>query len=186
MARGEVLDILQEQYLDLIPVQASLESETRLYLDRAGEIRADITQQLFWIRVSPSLNLSTFSEIPNGLRWVFGREHWSECGGALGDAARKTPIPSTIVVVLAISLLLMRPRIGAALKRTGEGVGRVSTDPFSLTARAVFWTALLALPVPILVGLVASALSKADARSAWLGKSIEVCRVRWLSSSPLP
>ena len=64
----------------------------------------------------------------------------------------------------------MRPRIGAALKRTGEGVGRVSTDRFGLTARAVFWTALLALPVPILVGLVASALSKADAPSAWLGE----------------
>lgn len=170
VARNKVLDKLQTQYLELVPLQSSLDTETQKYFEKAKEVRIDIRQQLFWIRVSPTLSLSTVTEIPNGLRWVFGREHWSECGGALVDALRKTPISSTLVVVLAISLLLMRPQIGAALKRTGEGVGRVSTDRFSLTARAVFWTALLALPVPLLVGLVASALSKADSTSAWLGE----------------
>jgi len=167
-ARGEVLDTLQTQYLDLIPMLASLESETRLYLDTAGEIQADITQQLFWIRISPPLSASTFSEIPTGLRWVLGREHWLECGRTLKLATSRAPLRSALVGLLAIVLLIMRVRIGAALRRTADGVGRVSTDRFGLTGRAVFWTALLALPVPLLVGFVAWALAQADAPSTWL------------------
>ena len=67
-----------------------------------------------------------------------------------------------------VVLLFLRFRIGAALQRTGDGVGRVSTDRIGLTAKAVLWTALLALPVPLLVGLLTSMLAQASEPSIWL------------------
>lgn len=167
-ARDEVLDKLQKQYIDLVPIQASLDSETRLYLDKAEEIEEGMTHQLFWIRNSPPLSFSTFSEIPNGLQWAFGRDHWSECWGALKIATRRAPVRSGVVVLFAIVLLMMRPQFAAALRRAGDGVGRVSLDRYSLTGSAVMWTGLLALPFPLLVGFVASALTEAVAPSVWL------------------
>ena len=59
LAHDEVLDELHKQYLDLIPMLASLESDTNMYLDTAREIRTDMAQQLFWIRSSPTLSVST-------------------------------------------------------------------------------------------------------------------------------
>ncbi len=72
------------------------------------------------------------------------------------------------VLLLAVVLLILRFRIGAALRSTGEGVRRVSTDRFGLTLSAVFWTALLALPIPLFVGFLTAALAQAGNPSAWL------------------
>ncbi len=169
MARSEVLDKLHKQYLDLIPMLASLESDTNKYLDTAGEIRADMAQQLFWIRSSPTLSVSTLKELPSGLSWVFGRDHWSESWGAVKTAMDRAPATHGGVLLLAVVLLILRFRIGAALRRTGEGVRRVSTDRFGLTLQAVIWTALLALPIPLFVGFLTAALAQAGKPSAWLG-----------------
>ena len=160
VARREVLDKLQKQYLILIPTLASLETNTNMYLDTASEIRTGMAQQLFWIRSSPTLSVSTFEELPSGLSWVFSRAHWSESWGAVKSAMDRAPAIYGAVLLFAVVLLILRFRIGAALRRTGEGVRRVSTDRFGLTLQAVFWTALLALPIPLLVGLLTAMLRK--------------------------
>ncbi len=72
------------------------------------------------------------------------------------------------VLLLAVVLLILRSRIGAALRSTGEGIRRVSTDRFALTLSAVFWTALLALPLPLFVESLTAALAQAGKPSAWL------------------
>ena len=168
LARDEVLNLLHKQYLDLIPMLASLESDTNMYLDTAREIRADMTQQLFWIRSSPTLGVSTFKELPSGLSWVFSREHWSESWGAVKSAMGRAPATYGAVLLLGVVLLILRFPIGVALRRAGEGVGRVSTDRFGLTLQAVFWTALLALPIPLFVGLLTAMLAQAGNPSTWL------------------
>ena len=168
VARREVLDKLNKQYLILIPTLASLDTDTNMYLDTASEIRVGMAQQLFWIRSSPTLSVSTFKELPSGLGWVFSREHWSESWGAMKSALERAPIPVGGVLFVAVLLLILRFRIGAALRKTGEGVRRVSTDRFGLTLQAVFWTALLALPVPLLVGLATTILAQSWKPSSWL------------------
>lgn len=72
------------------------------------------------------------------------------------------------LLLLAVVLLILRFRIGAALLRTGEGIRRVSTDRFGLTLSALFWTALLALPIPLFVGFLTAALAQGANPSAWL------------------
>ncbi len=166
--RGEVLGILQQQYLDLIPIQAALDSETRLYLQQAEEVRGDITQRLFWIRNSPALGLRTMSEIPRGLGWTLSREHCLECIQALWITTTRAPLSSALVVLSVVALFVFRPRIVAALQHSGEGVGRVSTDRIGLTGKAVVWTILLSLPIPLLVGGITVALAQVDTQSIWL------------------
>jgi potassium efflux system protein len=169
VAREEVLDKLHKQYLNMIPTLASLESDSNLYLDTAREIRSDMTGQLFWIRSSPTLSVSTLEELPSGLSWVFSRKHWSEVWGAVKSAMGQSPTTFGGLLLFAVVLLIMRFRIGAALRNTGKGVRRVSTDRFGLTLQAVFWTALLALPIPLLAGFLTAAMAQAVSPSAWLG-----------------
>ena len=169
VARHEVLDNLHNQYLTLIPMLASLESDTNTYLETAREVRTDMAHQLFWIRSSQTLNASTLRDFPEGLSWVFSREHGSESWGAVKSAVDRAPAIYGAVLLLAVVLLILRFRIGAALRSTGEKVRRVSTDQFGLTLQAVFWTALLALPIPLFVGLLTAALAQAGKPSAWLG-----------------
>ncbi len=169
VARSEVLDKLQKQYLGLIPMLASLESDTNMYLDTATEIRADMAQQLFWIRSSPTLSVNTLRELPSGLNWVFSRDHWLEAWGLVKSSIDRAPAAYGGVLLLAVVLLILRFRIGAALRSTGKGVRRVSTDRFGLTLQAVFWTALLALPIPLFVAFLTAALAQAGNPSAWLG-----------------
>ncbi len=168
-ARGEVLDKLHKQYLDLIPKLASLESDTTMYLDTASEIRAAMTQQLFWIRSSPALSVSTFSELPSGISWLFSHDHWSESWDAVKSATSRAPAIYGAVLLFAVVLLILRFRIGKALRRTGEGVRRVATDRFGLTVSAVFWTALLALPIPLFAVLLTATFRQVAQPSAWLG-----------------
>ncbi len=168
MARHEVLDQLHKQYLELIPMLASLESDTNMYLDTASEIRADMTQQLFWIRSSPTLSVNTLRKLPSGISWVFSRDHWSEAWRAVKSAMDRAPTAYGALLLFAVVLLILRFRIGAALRRTGEGIRRVSTDRFGLTLSALFWTALLALPIPLFAGFLTAALAQAGNPSAWL------------------
>ncbi len=168
VAHDEVLGKLHRQYRTLIPTLASLESETNTYLDSARAIRADMTQQLFWVRSSQTMSVSTLRDIPKGLSWVFSREHGTESWGAVNSAIGRDPTIYGAILLLAVVLLILRFRITAALRSTGEKVRRVSTDRFGLTLRAVFWTALLALPIPLFVGFLTAALAQAGKPSAWL------------------
>ncbi|MGB1708594.1 MAG: hypothetical protein ACPHF4_12260, partial [Rubripirellula sp.] len=49
-----------------------------LFLQRVDEVRAYITEQLFWIRSALPVNLATFRDIPAGMSWLFNVEHWRE------------------------------------------------------------------------------------------------------------
>ncbi len=166
-ARDEVLEKLRDQYLELLPELASLETERRLYSDKVKEVQDLITKQLFWMRISPSLSAQNLGESPPGLLWALSPTHGRELARSMWEAIGRSPIASAAVLLIAFSLLLMRPIIGAALKRAGEGVGRVSKDHFGLTRKAALWTILLALPIPLLVAFFALTLAQPDASLDW-------------------
>ncbi len=167
VARDEVLGKLRDQYLELLPVLASLETERRLYSDKVKEVQDEITEQLFWMRTSPYLSAKNLGDSPRALLWAVSPTHAQELARSMWVAMSRTPYVSAAVLLIAVSLLLMRPIIGAALKRAGDGVGRVSKDHFGLTQKAALWTVLLALPIPLLVAFFALTLPQPDASLDW-------------------
>ena len=166
-ARDDVLGKLRDQYLELLPELASLETERRLYSDKVKEVQDLITKQLFWMRISPTLSVQNLGDSPRGLMWALSPAHGRNLARSMWEAIVRTPIASAVVLLIAVSLLLLRPMIGAALKRAGEGVGRVSKDHFGLTGKAALWTVLLALPIPLVVSFFALTLPQPDASLDW-------------------
>ncbi len=168
--RREVLGQLRVQYGHLTRALAVLEGDKKRYLDRAEEVRSYAAEQLFGfgMRSAPPIGLATITAIPDGLRWFFQAEHWAAVGHAAWRVAARTPVLSTAVVFLVIVLLLSRRRIAAALQRTGEKVRRISTDRYRYTLEALLWTALLAIPAPLLIGVTGWGLQQDSEATSWL------------------
>ena len=169
-ARRDILEQLRTQYGDLTRALAALDGEKRQYLNKADEVRAYASEQLFGfgMRSAPPISVVTLTDVPNGLRWFFRGEHWVQLGhGLLGTAARM-PVLSALIMLVAAVLLLTRRRIAAALEATGVNVRRVSTDRYAWTGQALLWSALLAAPIPLLIGFIGWALEQTPDAGAWM------------------
>ncbi len=176
--RREVLAKLQSQYANLVRAMAALESDQVQYAEKASAVRANVQGQLFWVRSSPPVSASTLTDIPPGLKWLFSANHWVELENSLSDAVVGGPLFSGAIAIVLGALLFMRRWLRAALKQSGAKVRRISTDRYIFTGKALLYTALLALPVPILVFSATWALGQAANPSAWLR---EITRGLWLS-----
>ncbi len=169
-ARREVLEKLRTQYAGLIRALAELNEDKEQYLDEAEEVRAYIAEQLFGFRFKscPPISLETLTDLPGGLGWALGADHWEEIGQALLGSAERMPVRSLGIVLVVALLLLFRPRIGSALERTGVKIRRISSDRYAHTSEALLWTSLLAIPVPLLIAFAGWALGQTAKPSDWL------------------
>ena len=168
--RREVLEQLRTQYGDLTRALAAFEAQKKQYLNKAAEIRAYASEQLFGfgMRSAPPLSVNTLTNIPDGLTWFFQGEHWVEFARALWGTGARMPVLSAAILLVAAVLLLTRRRIGKALKQTGPKTHRASTDRYAYTGQALFWTFLLAVPIPLLIGFTGWALNQNPDSGAWM------------------
>jgi small-conductance mechanosensitive channel len=169
-ARLEVLEKLRMQYGNLIRALAVLDGDKRQYHDKAEEVRDYVSEQLygFGIRSCPPISLKTLTDIPGGLRWTFGGDHWRELGSALLETPARMPVCSFGIVLVVVMLLLARRRIGAALGHTGVKIRRISTARYTHTGEALVWTVLLAIPIPLALGFAGWALGQTPKPSDWM------------------
>ncbi len=167
-ARFELLQKLNQEYTDLLPNLSALEVSNELFLQRVDEVRAYITEQLFWIRSALPVNLTTVRDIPGGMSWLFNVEHWREFANNLFTLFVRRPVQCLFLLFIVIVLCATRPWIVAALTRVGVATKRVSTDRYVLTLRAFGLTLLLALPIPLVLLFLAWGTQQAAEPSAWL------------------
>ena len=166
--RENVLNQLKTQYGNLVRNLAVFDGSRQQYLDKVNDVRAYIKEQILWMRSSPVISTSTLAEIPEGLMWEFSREHVGELSGAAKGMGTQMRMFCVVMALIVTILLIMRRRTIAALARTGERVRRISTDKYALTWEAMFWTVLLAIPLPLTLGSVGWALAEHPEVSGWL------------------
>ena len=167
-ARLELFEKLNQEYSDLLPTLSALSVANELFLERVDEVRDYISEQLFWIRSAMPVSAATISNIPEGVSWLFNAEHWQEFAAALFHLFVTKPVRCLFLFLAAIGLCLTRPWIIAALNRNGLATKRVSTDRYALTWQALGLTVMLALPIPLVLFLLAWATQQVTEQSAWL------------------
>jgi len=167
-AEKELLDRLSKEYRDLLPVLSALDVADGLYLQRVDEVRDYISEQLFWIRSAAPVTVSSFSEIPSGMAWLFDADHWREFARNLFLLMTRFPARCLVLLIAVVTLCITRPWIIAALTRVGLGTRRISTDRYKLTWQAFGLTLLLALPIPLVLFFLAWGTMQAEDPSAWL------------------
>ena len=122
--------------------------------DALGEIKEATHRYLFWTADVNPLSLSYPLEVARDLNRLLSLDTLGQLGGALMMmvTSRDTVLPILGALLLVGFSVSSRRHYNAFLARAAGRVGKVTQDHFTLTLRTVFWSILVALPLPVLWG----------------------------------
>ncbi|QHM77991.1 Miniconductance mechanosensitive channel MscM [Mixta theicola] len=120
--------------------------------DALDEIKEATHRYLFWTADVNPLSLSYPLEVARDLTQLLSLDTLGQLGGALMMmvTSRETVLPIFGALLLVGFSISSRRHYSAFLARAAGRVGKVTQDHFTLTLRTVFWSILVALPLPVL------------------------------------
>ncbi|MEO1527062.1 MAG: mechanosensitive ion channel domain-containing protein [Planctomycetota bacterium] len=181
--RAELLETLRSQYSTVSQSLSAFESKCLQLDEKAAEVRQYVKEQLFGFRVRSCAPISfgSFAEIPAGVSWCFQGAHWRELQASLVGVWTTMPLRTTLALGLVALLLAGKWRNIRQLTETGVKIKRFSQDRFSYTFQALILTALLALPMPLLLGYIAWALDQTSGQGDWIrGVRLGLWHASWV------
>ncbi|WP_288428551.1 miniconductance mechanosensitive channel MscM [uncultured Pantoea sp.] len=120
--------------------------------DALTEVKDATHRYLFWTADVSPISLSYPLDVAKGLSHLLTLDTLGQLGKALAMmfTSRSTVLPILGAVLLVGFSLSTRRHFNAFLERSASKVGKVTQDRFRLTIRTVFWSILVALPLPVL------------------------------------
>lgn len=121
-------------------------------VDALNEIKDATHRYLFWVPDVSPLTLSYPLNVAHDLTRLLSLDTLAQLSGAsmMMVTSRSTLIPIFGALLLVIFSISSRKHYHAFLARSSSKVGKVTQDQFYLTLRTVFWSILVALPLPVL------------------------------------
>ncbi|HEI8867898.1 TPA: miniconductance mechanosensitive channel MscM [Serratia odorifera] len=121
-------------------------------VDALNEIKDATHRYLFWVPDVSPINLSYPLNVAHDLTRLLSLDTLAQLSGAIMMmvTSRSTLIPIFGALLLVIFSISSRKHYHAFLARSSSKVGKVTQDQFYLTLRTVFWSILVALPLPVL------------------------------------
>ncbi|MGF6189192.1 miniconductance mechanosensitive channel MscM [Serratia sp. 2723] len=121
-------------------------------VDALNEIQDAAHRYLFWVPDVSPITLSYPLNVAQDLTRLLSLDTLTQLSGAfvMMVTSRETLIPLFGAVLLVIFSISSRKHYHAFLARASSRVGKVTQDEFLLTLRTVFWSILVALPLPVL------------------------------------
>ncbi len=166
--RRELLQIMRVQYSPLIRELARYQSTVEGSLSQSEQAKQSLAKQLFLVRSVPVIGQRTFQDLPEALAWYFSGGHRESFAGAIKSWAGEKRGTLVMAGLLMAVLLGLRWWLVKRLLETTRQSRRVSQDHYGLTAIALGCTVLLALPLPLLLWALNSALSAVPESNDWL------------------
>lgn len=120
--------------------------------DALTDVKDATHRYLFWTADISPVGLNYPVEVARDLSRLLSLDTLSQLGKALAMmvTSRETVLPLIGAVLLVGFSLRTRRHFNAFLARSASKVGKVTQDRFRLTVRTVFWSILVALPLPVL------------------------------------
>jgi potassium efflux system protein len=167
-SRLQLLEKAVDMHRTLLDALGELAFEQRRLVENTRVYDRFLDERLLWIRSSPAPSLPMLLEMPDQAVQLFNPGHWEEVVRILAAEFRHSPILT--IGFLVFGLLLWHARkMRRALRETGKPVGKVSSDSFVETVKALGLTIGLAAPWPLLLAVTGWSLAQAPATSAFPG-----------------
>jgi potassium efflux system protein len=131
----------------LSSVEAELISTTEAYADF-------IAERVLWIRSCQAPQLADWQAAAGGLAWSLNPRNWSEAGRAFTRAAAAHPLRLPLSIAAFLGLLAMRRPARRELRALAEESRKRGCTRLRVTFHALWLTALMALPWPLLIAVV--------------------------------
>ena len=154
----------REALQDLIEIQGrqvealdelnQLETELR---ERSAQLRLMLDQRLLWLPSAAPISAQWGTQIFQGVVSLFSSKQRADVLPTLRNSIHQRPILLVICLSVVVALLGLRRRLRATLEQLVKQIG-TRTDHFGLTLKALVATFLLALPIPLGVGILAQLL----------------------------
>ena len=120
--------------------------------DALTEVKEATHRYLFWTADVSPVNLSFPLDVAHDLSRLLSLDTLGQLGKALAMmfTGKETVLPILGALLLVGFSISSRRHYRAFLERAASKVGKVTQDRFHLTLRTVFWSILVALPLPVL------------------------------------
>lgn len=121
-------------------------------VDALNEVKEATHRYLFWTADVSPVDFSYPLNLARDLHRLLSLDTLGQLGGAMVMmvTSRETVLPLLGAVLLVGFSISSRRHFRNFLERASSKVGKVTQDHFSLTLRTVFWSILVALPLPVL------------------------------------
>lgn len=148
----ELINTLLSGYDNQILEMTKLKVANSQLVDATTEIREAAHRYLFWVADVSPLSLSFPLHLAQDLRRLLSLDTLTQLSSALIMmlTSQETLIPLFGAMALVAFSISSRRHYHAFLERAASKVGKVTQDHFSLTLRTVFWSIIVALPLPVL------------------------------------
>ena len=121
-------------------------------VDALNEVKEATHRYLFWTADVSPVDFSYPLDLARDLHRLLSLDTLGQLGGAMVMmvTSRETVLPLLGAMLLVGFSISSRRHFRKFLERASSKVGKVTQDHFSLTLRTVFWSILVALPLPVL------------------------------------
>ncbi|MFK8257888.1 miniconductance mechanosensitive channel MscM [Erwinia sp. AnSW2-5] len=121
-------------------------------VDALNEVKEATHRYLFWTADVSAVDFSYPINLARDLHRLLSLDTLGQLGGAMVMmvTSRETVLPLLGAMLLVSFSISSRRHFRKFLERASSKVGKVTQDHFSLTLRTVFWSILVALPLPVL------------------------------------
>lgn len=121
-------------------------------IDALNDVRDAAHRYLFWVADVSPITLSYPLYVASDLNRLLSLDTLTQLSNAfmMMSTSRETLVPLFAAALLVIFSISSRRHYHAFLTRASSRVGKVTQDEFFLTLRTVFWSILVALPLPVL------------------------------------
>lgn len=151
-ARRDALARLSEGYALQIEQFAKLNAAQRELVSATAQFSALLNNRLLWLPSTAPLGKGWLQQIQPALVWLADAGRWRDTAVSLWQRIFGMAVVSALVLVLCGLIAFGRNRLLARLQEIAARLGKISTDDLMLTPRAVLVTAVLSLPIPLLLG----------------------------------
>lgn len=159
----ELLSSLLAGYDTLILELTKLKVSNNQLIDALAEIKDASHRYLFWVADVNTLSFSYPIQVVQDLTKLLSLDTLSELSGAL--KIMLSTKESIVLILAAMALVAFnissRRHYQAFLERVSSRIGKVTQDQFYSTIRTVFWSIVVAVPLPLLWWALAYGLQHA-------------------------
>lgn len=150
--RVQLLNKLSAEYARYESALSDLSLEQHQLRNEVAGYQQFLNKNLVWIPSAPQLGLADLSEMREGLGWLLSQDNWGAVASKLSQSVQRYPARIAVFILIIIVLIRFRHHMLSQMESVLPKIGKVNQDRFRFSVVALFYTFLLALPPPLVLG----------------------------------
>ncbi|MGZ8189691.1 MAG: mechanosensitive ion channel domain-containing protein [Methylococcaceae bacterium] len=150
-SQKELLNKLAVAYTSYLRTLGDFDFARQQMLAHAGKFAAFLDERLLWVPSSEPVNMNFIKGLYHSTKWLFSPVNWMTAMKDTHRTAVKWPFLTIIGLLSLVALLLCKKPSKLQLAAISDKVGKIYTDHFYYTLKALAYNLLLILPIPLFI-----------------------------------